>query len=170
MINRANIWDRDLRRNGLTTGLGGDAIFFILNSSSQIDSPVAEIRYEVPPVPTEPTEPSCTVTQPPMIDFKTISANDIPSGRFGSRMVVSCRSDTTFTVKFVFANGTDNETLRNGLNVKLLVGGWDGAGGFTSSIKKDVPEDFTVNATLTAVGNVSEGFFRTVGVVKMNYD
>ncbi|CAI1125167.1 Uncharacterised protein [Serratia quinivorans] len=119
--------------------------------------------------PFEPT-PTCSVNQPASIDFKTMPANDIPTAPIGTSVLVTCTKNSKVSAKFVFGDGTDNNTLANGLNVKLLVGGWPGQQGFTYNANKDMPVTIYVNAVLGASGTVREGIFRTIGVVKLSYD
>lgn len=126
---------------------------------------VVDIRYG----PSEPTA-NCTVDQPASIDFKTMPANDIPTSPMGTAVVVTCTKNSKVSAKFVFGDGTDNNNLANGLNVKLLVGGWPGQQGFTYNANKDMPVTIYVNAMLSASGTVREGIFRTIGVVKLSYD
>ncbi|RJF53291.1 hypothetical protein D4100_22685 [Serratia inhibens] len=119
-----------------------------------------------PPV----TPTTCLATQPASIDFKTMPANDIPTAPTGTTIVVTCTKNTKVDATFVFGDGTDNNNLANGLNVKLRVGGWSGQDGFTYNANKDIPVTINVNAMLSASGRVSEGIFRTTGVVKLSYD
>ncbi|EMH4109422.1 hypothetical protein ABUV01_004822 [Serratia marcescens] len=108
--------------------------------------------------------------QPASIDFKTMPANDIPTAPIGTSVLVTCTKNSKVSAKFVFGDGTDNNNLANGLNVKLLVGGWPGQQGFTYNANKDMPVTIYVNAMLSASGTVREGIFRTIGVVKLSYD
>lgn len=113
---------------------------------------------------------SCVSNQPASIDFKTMPANDIPTAPIGTSVLVTCTKNSKVSAKFVFGDGTDNNNLANGLNVKLLVGGWPGQQGFTYNANKDMPVTIYVNAMLSASGTVREGIFRTIGVVKLSYD
>jgi hypothetical protein len=97
-------------------------------------------------------------------------ANDIPTAPIGTSVLVTCTKNSKVSAKFVFGDGTDNNNLANGLNVKLLVGGWPGQQGFTYNANKDIPVTIYVNAVLGASGTVREGIFRTIGVVKLSYD
>jgi hypothetical protein len=81
-----------------------------------------------------------------------------------------CTDDTKVTAKFVFGDATDTNTLSNGLTVKLRVDGWPGARGFIYNASRFTPLSIDMNAMLSASGKVTEGVFRTIGVIKLSYD
>ncbi len=119
----------------------------------------------------EPLPATCNAVQPASIDFKTMSANDIPTTPYGTDVTVTCTRDTKVKATFTFSDGTDENVLNNGVSIKLKVGGWPGGGtGFTYNAYKGVPLLINANATLSAPGKVNEGTFRTIGVVKLSYD
>ncbi|CAI1124448.1 Uncharacterised protein [Serratia quinivorans] len=128
-------------------------------------------EYRQPPGPSVPTPATCNAAQPAPIDFKTMSANDIPTAPVGTTVTVTCTRDTKVKATFTFSDGTDDNLQNNGLAIKLKVDGWPGGGtGFTYNAIKDVPLLINANATLSAPGKVTEGIFRTIGVVKLSYD
>lgn len=128
--------------------------------------------FEGPATSTPPVTPvTCNAVQPAPIDFKTMSANDIPTSPYGTNVSVTCTGDTKVKATFTFSDGTDENVLNNGVSIKLKVGGWPGGGtGFTYNAYKGVPLLINANATLSAPGKVNEGTFRTIGVVKLSYD
>jgi hypothetical protein len=50
------------------------------------------------------------------------------------------------------------------------VGGWPGARGYIFNASRFTPLSIDMNAMLSASGKVTEGVFRTIGVVKLSYD
>ncbi|AYO39779.1 hypothetical protein EBA31_21920 [Serratia sp. P2ACOL2] len=167
-VNRGNVWGVRL---GVVNNTGGccfkyNSVVIVFVSRAYTFT----WTFRQDPGPGIPPPATCYATQPMSIDFKTMSANDIPTSRYGSIINVSCTQDTKVRAKFVFANGADLSALSNGLNVKLRVSGWSGATGFSFNAVKDVPLAIDVNASISADGKVTEGTFYTNGVVKLSYD